>query len=296
MIQASMFDQLTAKFADAATLPQLPTAAIKLNQLLQSDNVNPMELEQAIVSDPALTAALLRAASSAMYGRIEQPVTTVRTALMRLGFKSVKAVSLSLWTQAIVSQAHGRSKLNPQRFTDHSTFVGYMSRYIFSRRMHQERFPTAWSADEIMAAGVLHCLGPALFAVVEPLQFERVLNQALCRKCSFASKFEEMMGGPVNKLGVAAVTAWGLDPLFADVIGHLDQPEGHPTEAIAVSCVHYANRVATSNLFALFNLPADPVSEFAQNEVGLPEEEVPAVVKMVAGSMRDAQAGNKRAA
>ena len=171
-----------------------------------------------------------------------------------------------------------------------------MSRYVFSRRMHQDRFSTGWSADEIMAAGVLHCLGPALFAVVEPIPFERVLNQAMCRKVPFSCKFEEMYGNSIHKLGMAAVTAWGLDALFADVIGHLDKPDSHPTEPIAVACVHYANRIATANGFALFALPAEPISEFAQNEVGLPEEEIPGIVKMVAGSMRNAQASGQRAA
>jgi HD-like signal output (HDOD) protein len=296
MNSSAGYEQIAKSFKDAATLPQMPTAALKLNQLLESDNASPLEIEQAVIHDTALTAALLRTSTAAIYGRSDQPVTTVRTAIMRLGSKAVKATSLSLWTQALVSQTQGRSKLSAARFTDHSTFVGYLARYLFSCRMNRERFATSWSPDEIMAAGVLHDLGIALLAVVEPISFDRVFNQAAVRNVPFSVKFLDIFGRSVADLGVAAVTAWGLDPLFGAVIGCLDDPQSHPNESIAIACVHYADRIAGQNKYGLFPFPVEPICAFAEEEVGLPPEEVAKVVSLVAETMKEHEPKKRNAA
>jgi HD-like signal output (HDOD) protein len=294
MGNAAAFDQIAARFANAKNLPEMPTAAMKVNQLLEADDASPLDVERAIVNDPALTAALLRTASSALYGRADQPVTTVRTALMRLGSKAVKAVTLSLWTQALVSATQGRTSMDANRFTDHSTFVGYLARYLFSCRMHRDPFSTTWSPDEVFAAGVLHDLGTALLAVVEPSAFERVLSQARARNTPFSVKFFQTFEHPLSSLGARAVETWGLDPLFSEVIGYLDTPQDHPKESIAISCVHLADRIATANKHALFDLPAESTSEFALAEVGLPTEDMPTVLALIAASIAETDPKNKR--
>jgi HD-like signal output (HDOD) protein len=269
----------------------MPTAAIKLNQLLEADDASPIEVEMAVVEDPALTFALLRAASSPMYGPSAHPITTVRTALVRIGSTAVKALALSIWTQALVNQPHSSQRLSPRGFTDHATFVGYMARYLFSCRMHRDRFVTRWSPDEILAAGVLHDLGTALLAAMEPETFDLVCEMAASRQLPFSVKFKDMYDHSVHELGVAAVNTWGLDPLFAEVIGSMDRPEAHATEAIAISCIHLADRIANANHHGLFNYPSEPTSEFAQAEVGLPEEDVASIVSQIASSIHGPDQG-----
>jgi len=213
---------------------------------------------------------------------------------MRLGTKAVKAVTLSLWTQALVTATQGKSKLDANRFCDHSIFVGYLARYLFSCRFHKGNIHTGWSPDEVFAAGILHDLGTALFAVVDGPAFDRVHNLARSRNVSFAEQFKKIYEHEHYELGVTAVKTWGLDPLFAEIIAFLETPEEHPTEAIAISCVHLADRIATANKHALFDLPSAGISEFAEAEIGIAQEDMKTVVDLIAASMQEHEPNKRR--
>ncbi len=290
------FNQIARKFSQAETLPSMPIATLKVNRLLDSEEVSLADVEREIVGDPAFTSALLRAASSAIYGDSAQLITTVRAALMRLGVTTVKAVALSLWTQALVSHAPSKSAFSATRFRDHSVFVGYMARYLYSARQKRERFPCKWTSEEVFAMGILHDLGTALFAVMEPKEFETVVNQATLRSTSFSHQVQTTYGHRVSELGIAAVKSWGLDAMFAEVIQFLDAPESHPTDPIAMACVHLADRLANANKFSLFNLTSESISEYVDAQVNLPEAELAAAIESVAESMKEPDQKKRRCA
>ncbi len=74
-------------------LPTLPEAITRLSALLRDDRATTTQFEQAVRSDPAVTANLLRAANSAFYGGSE-PTTHVRQAVARLGLQRVYEVAI----------------------------------------------------------------------------------------------------------------------------------------------------------------------------------------------------------
>jgi HD-like signal output (HDOD) protein len=296
MITAEAYNRIAKKFTDPASLPEMPTATLKVNQLLDADDVSLAVVERTILTDPGLTAALLRTASSAIYGESNQPISTVRAALMRLGIQTVKAVMLSFWTQTLVNQARCRSSFSATRFRDHSMFVGYAARHLFTSKQRLEPFKSKWSADEVFAIGILHDLGTALLAVICPNEFDSIFNQSTIRAVPFSVRFKETYGHELSELGVMAITTWGLDPMFAQAIASMDDPESHPSESTAIACIHWADRTANANKFALFNLPSEPISEFAQAEVGLEPADVPAVISLIQTSMKEPEQQKRRSA
>lgn len=122
---------------------------MKLIQALEGSEVNVSEVERIITGDPALTAAVLRAASSALYGGMDG-VTTVRGAIIRLGQQSVQAVAVSLGVQALMGKTGASSLFDRTRFARHSIFVGFLARYLFACRFNREAFKCKWSKDEIL--------------------------------------------------------------------------------------------------------------------------------------------------
>ncbi|MEX2031475.1 MAG: HDOD domain-containing protein, partial [Dehalococcoidia bacterium] len=80
-LAASALDLLVEEIAD---LRPLPPVAAQVLQIAEGEHFSAHELAQAISSDPALTARVLRAANSAYYG-FPRHITTVRDAVVLLG-------------------------------------------------------------------------------------------------------------------------------------------------------------------------------------------------------------------
>lgn len=69
-----------------ARIPVFPSVAVRAQLLLSDPAMDLDEVEDLVASDPALAAALLRAANSAAFGAIEE-VATIREAAIRLGVR-----------------------------------------------------------------------------------------------------------------------------------------------------------------------------------------------------------------
>ncbi|MBS1716252.1 MAG: HDOD domain-containing protein [Armatimonadetes bacterium] len=274
------YQQLAGLFATASTLPQLPGAAIRLIQLLDDDNATGAEVERIIIGDPALTAAVLRAASSALYGG-SGDITTVRGAVTRLGFRSVQAVAVSLGVQALMANTAAGSSFDRSRFAKHSLFVGFFARYLYACKFAKEPFQSKWGRDEVFAAGVLHDLGVGLLASVDLATFERVADFSKNEQIPFQDAFFTIYEKPITELAGFACETWGLPPMFREFILNYEKPF-ETQEAIAYSCVNFADEIANLNDHALEGwrverIGNEPVAEL----VGLPEEDVPEIVMLV---------------
>lgn len=280
MSEATALSNLEQLFSQASTLPQLPGAALRLIQILEHDDVSSAEVERIIIGDPALTAAVIRAASSALYGG--EDCSTIRGAIMRLGHRAVQSVAVSLGVQALMGEGQNKSAFDRTRFARHSIFVGFLARYLYACRHQRDPFRSKWSRDEIFAAGVLHDLGSGLLARVSPADYDKVFEVAKKGQLSFNTAFEAVYGDSINKLAVLAAETWRLPPLFADILGHYENPASKEDEFIALSCVNYANYLAEEQSFGLFAWRVTPVvEENILTEVGLTEEDIPAVVTLV---------------
>jgi HD-like signal output (HDOD) protein len=88
--QSELLAQLSAAVLEHASSDDnapksLPTASLRILNLVAKNDVEVSELASAINQDPALTAAVLRVANSAALGPISGQISTVREAITRLG-------------------------------------------------------------------------------------------------------------------------------------------------------------------------------------------------------------------
>ena len=63
-----MNEQLLARIRQCPTLPSLPTIAVEVLNLAQSDEVDIAEIARIISKDPALSSKILRTVNSSFYG------------------------------------------------------------------------------------------------------------------------------------------------------------------------------------------------------------------------------------
>ena len=75
-------------------LPTPPVVFSQINRVLTNPQASAYDLARIIAEDPATSARVLRMANSAYYG-LDQPVVSVRQAVVILGMEAIRSVVLS---------------------------------------------------------------------------------------------------------------------------------------------------------------------------------------------------------
>jgi len=145
---------------DRLKLPSLPDVALRIREALLNDVCDARAIAEVIQTDPAITAKLIKAANSAMYGHVA-PIETCTGAVIRLGSDITSKLVIILTMRELFKSG---SKLLQQRMHElwkHSTQVAAIC-YVLAR--HDPRF----SPEQAMLIGLLHDIG--LVAVLHYLQ------------------------------------------------------------------------------------------------------------------------------
>ena len=110
-------------------LPPLPTVVDRLMELAHQENLNFRKLSDLVSTDPTLTARILRAANSAMYGASVQ-IQTVHQATVYLGEDTI--INLALGVSVLGMQKRFRHEwpLGNEAFWRHNIGVASAARIL----------------------------------------------------------------------------------------------------------------------------------------------------------------------
>ncbi|MCH8979614.1 MAG: HDOD domain-containing protein [Armatimonadetes bacterium] len=241
------YKQLASLFESAGSLPQLPKSPLRLSEMLDSPDASPVEIEKLILSDPALTAGLLRSASSAYHSRLK-PVTTVRESMMVLGYRSLRSMAIALWTQALIIDASKKSFFDANRFTANGSFIGFLSSSLF-RTLGSAS--SDWTSEEVYAGGVLCNISFGLLAVLHPASFDAVYSAARDQTRTLEHAFAERYGHEIAEIAPLAADALGLPEIFMAVVGHVHEPTEEMDSFRPLSCLHFARAMADASAHGL---------------------------------------------
>ena len=86
---------LLRRLESGFSLPTLSVVAIRLVELASDEECSVNDLVSLIEKDPSLAIRLLKIANSAFFKSAE-PVTTLRQAVIRIGFQQLRIMALSL--------------------------------------------------------------------------------------------------------------------------------------------------------------------------------------------------------
>lgn len=246
------FERLRILFRRSACLPPLPATATRLIFAIDTGEASAIELERIIVADPAVTATILSLTND---DEELEGTSTIRQAIMRLGQRAIRTLAVSLTIKAFVREVGSSENQLLGDFAKHSLAVGVAARYLFARtNRFKETVNTTWSADEVFAAGLLHDLAYPLLGLVAPEVVRRVAFYGERHRVSFSSAFSSTILGSLGELGAEAVTTWKLPELFVTTQTFLSQPWMCPTEFDALSCIVFADYLASTHL----GLPLEP--------------------------------------
>lgn len=189
----------------------LGLVATKVIQLTEGERFSAHELATLISSDQALTAKTLRLANSAYYG-FPRRITTVRDAVVLLGFRAVRAATLAT---CLVDAFPGTNTLDYQPFWQSSLAVGTTAELL--ARAEGARY------DEAFTAGVLHNIGMLVLDQAVPRGFAEAValwREALGREgqISLDDAERSILGFTDAEFGAALTEQWGFPESLVDAV------------------------------------------------------------------------------
>ena len=179
-------EEILKRIASNENLPALSPLAVQLIELAAEDEASASDLSSTIEKDPGLTTRLLKTVSSVVYRTVE-PVTSVRQAVVRLGFNRVRIMALSLSLRDTFELDDGEG-LDYGLFWKRSVYRALVAR-DFSQPLD------AVDPDEAFVAG--------LIAEIGLLVLYRVCSES--DRADFAGcdrPFQEMMDWQEERLGI----------------------------------------------------------------------------------------------
>lgn len=224
-------------------LPALPRALTALVRAIDRGDASVIELERIISSDPLLATDFLRLAHG-MEGTPHHPSTTVRVTILRLGFRAVRSLAVSIMLKRAFARGKVPDCFDRDAFSSTSVATAILSRYLFARKVKVDGMESAWSADDIFSAGLLANLGTALLATVAPETFTRCYLLGQRHNVSIPAAFALICGAPLSSLAGLAVQNWQLPEAFQVIVSNLETPWIRPDEQGAISCVSMARQIA----------------------------------------------------
>lgn len=274
------YERLLIQCDRASSLPPLPASVYRLMEAIDNSGASASQLAQITAADPMLCAKILRAANSQGGVNGLAQVGSIQGAILRLGHQAVRSIAISLTVQATFATKEEGSAFDPVTFARHSILVGLVARYVYARKIKDAPSPSALSAEEVLAGGVLHDLPLGIVAFVMPEAYESLHGRCRQKGMSAEDGFEAIFGGSLREMGGRVMQTWQMPESLALAVEFAAYPAHAPAHHLALQSICYANGIVDKYAFEhqdashtswLYEprIPAD-----VQMEVGLEQEEI----------------------
>jgi HD-like signal output (HDOD) protein len=211
-------------------IPPYPVVAMRLQNLVGSEDFGMGDLQRVIGGDPVLAATILRYANSAAFRGIT-PTSTLESAITRIGAKEVCkiAIATSIGAHAIVTGCLSSLR---RRYWRVAMTCAMLSRALAYWRKK--------NPEEAFICGLLHDFGQVVATacfeeVIARTRDARVLPEAMWADC--AERFH-------IELGLVTAARWNLPPLLCGVISSHHNPESNPDHRSMIDVVNACDAIA----------------------------------------------------
>ena len=209
-----------AQIETMGELPILPQTLLQIQKVATDDNSSADDLAQVILKDQSLTMRVLRMVNSAMYQRkSREKVTTVRKAVIVLGFETVRKLALGLSVFDMMSKLSRSPHLLD--ITQHSLVTAAFAQLLAEasgRCAPEEAFVTA----------LIHDVGKVVLVECSPQDYDRVVKEVEGGSDSIDAE-RRHFGMSHDRAGRRLAGKWKLPSDIQGVIGdHHDFDPLHP--------------------------------------------------------------------
>jgi len=253
-------------------LPTLPGIAMRIIQTANNPKSAADDLSRIILSDISLSAKVLRMVNSAYYG-IRNKVSSVKQAIVILGFNTIKSLALSTAIMDKFATSGVIEGFSRGAFWKHSLGVGLTNRLLARHLIKRDQ------EEDFFMAGLLHDIGKIILDQYFHEEFLQVLAHMRLTGLSFHRAEIEVNGLSHAEIGGMLVTQWQLpDPLIVSIRFH-HAPENRAEFQTIVAATHFANiLVKTKGFGSGGDNDLSGLSESCVMSLALNEEDIGSIV------------------
>lgn len=273
----------------AAALPgTLGTGAWSVPRLLSTlyrPDASARDVAEVVGQHPAMTAAVLRIANSALYGQT-RAVATLDHAVLLLGLETVRGIAAATSMREALLRREGGSPVDGAALLSHGVATAVAAQAL-ARAARPEL------AAEAFVAALLHDLGIALLArasaegataVVAALRADPTQDVAALERAA--------LGIDHTRAAEVVFASWRLPDALVAAVRHHDDPGAAPERAQPL-----ATLVALANALSLgagFGSPSEPARDVACAQAPALLGLADAAVADIGAKLRDDVAGFRR--
>lgn len=136
---------------DTLVLPSLPDIAVRVGEALRDETKNVHNIAEIVQTDPAISAKLVKAANSAMYGGSKQ-VDSLSAAVIRLGTELTHKLVTTFAIKELFKTSSTLLNRRMKRLWEHSARVAAVS-HVLARKLGK------FDPEHALLAGLVHDIG-----------------------------------------------------------------------------------------------------------------------------------------
>jgi len=202
-----------------ASIGELPTSPAVVSSVmgLTSDlNTGVETLSQALSSDPALTAKVLRLSNSPFYGR-SRSVRSLSEAIMILGFSTIRSLVVATSAHTMFNQ--GQNKELGEALWQHSLAAAMGARLVAGRIGKRQLI------EEFFLGGLLHDIGVLVILKKMPDDFGKILKRVRESGEYRVDVEQDVLGFTHADLGSIVLERWNFPAILSTAVRCHCRPE-----------------------------------------------------------------------
>ncbi len=219
-------------------IPTLPEIALKVNGLLQDEDISIRKLGGIIEKDQAIVIKILRLVNSSFY-QFKSKIESIPRAMVVLGLNTISNAVLSVSVINVFPDTESDNGLDIKEFWRHSIAVAVVSKHLGTKTLLE-------SPDECFIAGLLHDIGKVVLAQHFVDLFAQI--STLIEEEGLTFLEAERKVAPVNhaQIGGHLAQRWQLPGALADAIKYHHALSRFGSNLNLSMIVHVANIVVNT--------------------------------------------------
>lgn len=235
-----MKDKLLKLIDENENLPPLPEVVITIDRLLHDPKTDISEIALLIETDSVLSGRVLSIANSAFYGGGRQEVSSLSSAIVRLGVLEVRKLIYSL----SMSNLFVSDIIDQHEFWQHSLAVAIFTQQLsrFTQSLDENE------CDQAYLCGLMHDVGVMVFTNIIQDEYSGFLEKAKDSRLPLQVQEFETFGIDHAELGAEFIKRWWPveTNVLAGVRWHHYPFEGEDSQKRISQLVHVANGICSN--------------------------------------------------
>jgi len=208
--------KLKAMVSSISELPPMPHMAARILDLLGNPDCQMSDLTEALSSDPALVARILKVSNSSLYSG-GQEASSLQAALVRLGNRTTRNLVVAASTRSLFPTDKTRVGMDGKALWQHSVECGLAARRVAESLGYAD-------PDEAFVAGVLHDIGKLIILLNQPDEFRRSQRLRESGNLTSVEAEQRVLGFDHCDVGGRLLESWGMPRALGESVQNHHDP------------------------------------------------------------------------